>query len=299
MKIALVVMFLNEERFLGTLLESAAAQTRPPDRVLLVDDGSSDRSPRIATDFVARHPYARLLQRPPRPPERDRLASASVWASFQWGVDQLDRSFDVVAKIDADLWLTPTLLEEIEQRFTSDPALGIAGPRLIEARPDGSLRRIPARPEHVPGATKFYRRQCYDDVFPLPALLDFEIMDEVKARRRGWRTENFASPGGDPLHLRPMRSEDGLLRGLRRWGRGDYVSGSQPLLVAYVGLVYLRERPWVVGALNYYAGWVTAAARRTPRFDAELRALRRQEQLDRARCRIGALLRRGRPLPGG
>ncbi|MCU1448646.1 MAG: hypothetical protein JWP02_816, partial [Acidimicrobiales bacterium] len=51
---ALVVMCLNEEEHLGTTLESLLAQTRPPERVLIVDDGSTDGSPRVAEAFTRR-----------------------------------------------------------------------------------------------------------------------------------------------------------------------------------------------------------------------------------------------------
>jgi glycosyltransferase involved in cell wall biosynthesis len=64
--IALVACFLDEETHLPRFLASLAAQTRPPDRVLLVDDGSADASPRLAEEFAARHPHATALHRPRR-----------------------------------------------------------------------------------------------------------------------------------------------------------------------------------------------------------------------------------------
>jgi hypothetical protein len=48
-----------------------------------------------------------LLRRPARPPQRDRLATAAELRSFQWALDQLDEEWDVVAKLDADIELTP------------------------------------------------------------------------------------------------------------------------------------------------------------------------------------------------
>ena len=68
MKLAVIVSFLNEERYLPTLLASIERQTRPPDELLLVDDGSSDGSHALAAGFAERHEYARALRRPPQPP---------------------------------------------------------------------------------------------------------------------------------------------------------------------------------------------------------------------------------------
>lgn len=297
MSMAVVVVFLNEDRYLPALLDSLAAQTLAPECIVLLDDGSTDRSAQIAGEFARRNPAARLMRRAARPPERDRLASGSVWTSFQEAVASLDQDHDIVAKLDADLQLTPGLLAEVAAAFAADPRLGLTGPYLSERAADGTLQRIRWRPEHVAGATKFYRRRCYDDVYPLPGLLNLDMVDEAKARSRGWRTASFESAGGDPLHLRPEATHDGVLRGLRRRGAAEYVSGGHPLLVLYMGLQRLGRPPRVVGTLHYYGGWLLAAARRMPRFDAQLREVRRREQLLRVRERVAdTLARRRRPL---
>ncbi|MDP1846603.1 MAG: glycosyltransferase family A protein [Solirubrobacteraceae bacterium] len=291
---AVVVTFRDEERCLPRFLASLAAQTAPPESVVLVDDGSTDASAQIAADFVRRHPGARLVRRPPRARERDRLVAGSVWSSFQEAVATLEHDHDVVAKLDADLVLPPELLAEITAAFAADPRLGLTGPYLSERAADGTLQRIRWRPEHVAGATKFYRRRCYDDVHPLPPLLNLDMVDEVKARSRGWRTASFAAAGGDPLHLRAEATHDGLLRGLRRRGAAEYVSGGHPLLVLYMGLQRVARPPRIVGTLHYFAGWLSAAARRVPRFDADLRELRRREQLLRVRERVAGRFGRTR-----
>ncbi len=286
MVIAVIVPFLNEERFLGNLLDSISRQSRAPDRLLLVDDGSTDTSPEIAKGFAARHAYATVLQRPPRGPEPDRLEAAAEWRCFQWAVSQLEGRYDVVAKLDADLGLTPGVFAELEARFLTDPQLGMAGAHLSEAKPNGAVARMRSRPEHVHGATKFYRGGCYEQIASMPAVHGWDMLDEVKARSLGWRTASFAMPGGDPLHLRPMGTYDGAARGFRRWGQGDYIGGAHPLIVLLVGLHRLRDRPRVLGTVNYYLGWVLAATRRMPRAEPEVRAFGRREQLRRIRRRV-------------
>src|SRR5262245_12399794 len=56
LRLVVLIPFLNEELHLGTLLDSIDAQARPPDRLLLVDDGSTDRSGEIALAFARTHP---------------------------------------------------------------------------------------------------------------------------------------------------------------------------------------------------------------------------------------------------
>src|SRR3954452_4874057 len=228
LNIVLVVPFLNEAEHLPTVLASIAAQERPPDGLLLVNDGSTDASVDVAEDFAAAHPYARVLRRPRQPRERDRMARANVWRAFTWAVEQAGPAWDVIAKTDADLRLTPDLLAEIERRMRSDPRLGIAGASIAEAG-RGGIHRVPCPGNHVQGANRFYRRQCLEEISPVPAILGWDTIDEIRARLRGWRTQAFPMPAGDQLHLRRMGSYDGIVRGYRRKGCAAWSYGAGPL----------------------------------------------------------------------
>jgi len=285
-RLALVVPFLNEEEHLGALLRSLTTQTRAPDQLVLVDDGSTDRSGAIAGRFVADHPFARRLSRPPRQVGRDRLAGAPELVAVQWAVEQLE-PWDVVGKLDADLVLAPNTLATLVTAFDADPTLGMAGAYISEIGRDGHATRKPCGPGHVEGATKFYRRQCWEDIAPLPAILGWDMFDEVRARMAGWQTTSVEIPGGDPLHLRPMGTQDGLLRGYRRWGASAYSCGDHPAHVALIAARDAARPPRVLGSVNYVAGWTLAALRRRPRAEPELRAHVRRDQLLRIRRRLG------------
>src|SRR5207244_7014990 len=107
--IACVVPFLDEERHLASFLRSIERQTRFPDELLLIDDGSRDSSAEIAAAFAAGRPRVRLLRRPRRPPERDRLALAPELRAFRWGLARLAPSWELAVKMDADLQLAGEL----------------------------------------------------------------------------------------------------------------------------------------------------------------------------------------------
>ena len=282
MILAVCVPFLNERAHLPQFLRSLAMQTRLPDRLLLVDDGSTDGSDEAAAEFAYAHDWARLLRRPPHEAERDRLATAKELEAFQWAVGQLDADWDVLGKLDADLRLTPRTLETLLGELENDERLGLAGSYLQE---NGS--RIHIGEGHVHGATKFFRRRCWDEIAPVPAILGWDTIDEFTARMHGWRTQSFAMPDGDPEHLRPRGTHDGLLRGYRRWGECSYALGESPLHVALYALRQMgTERPRVAGGASYAAGYVGAALRRLPRADSDVRAALRQEQKQRIKARI-------------
>jgi biofilm PGA synthesis N-glycosyltransferase PgaC len=291
LRIAVVVPFLDEEDLLPTLLASIARQQRPPDVLLLVDDGSSDGSTAVAARFARAHPYARLLRRPRRPAERDRMARAHEWRAFAWGLRRLGDAWDVVAKLDADLWLAPDLLAEVERRFVAEPDLGIVGAFLHERLPDGRMHLQRCPPTHVEGPNRFYRRECLEDVSPVPAILGWDTIDEVRARMHGWRTRSIHTREGRVVHLRRVGSHDGVLRGYRRAGWAAYAYGAHPLYVLASAAVRLRDRPLLACGVSYLAGYAAAAVRREPRAEPAARAWLRREQ----RARVAALLGGGHP----
>src|ERR1700722_16749443 len=102
-RLAVVVCFLNEAELLPALLGSIEAQSEPPEQLLLVDDGSTDGSGRLAPAFADRGGYAGAVSRPVRGPSGDRLAGAPELRAFLWGVGLLDPGWDIVAKLDGDL----------------------------------------------------------------------------------------------------------------------------------------------------------------------------------------------------
>lgn len=287
MRLAVVIPFLDEERMLPAVLSSIATQTRPPDRLLLVDDGSSDASPALAARFAREHGYARALRRPARARGHDRLDGAHELRAFEWALAALREPWDVVAKLDADLRLTPDTFAAMVARFEADSRLGIAGPRLLSVDEHGRDVSHRTRPEHVEGAARFYRRACLDEIRPIPPILGWDTIDEVRARMRGWRTAG-GSAGEEPVvHLRRMGAHDGALRGFRRWGICAYGYGEHPLHVLLVALRRMRERPVILGGASYLAGWLLAALRRAPRAEPELRAYVRRDQLRRIGRRLG------------
>lgn len=100
-KVSVIVPAYNEERRIGTLLQSLARQSRPADEVLVVDDRSTD-----ATAAIARRLGARVRRAPARPPG---------WVGKSWAcwVGARLSAGDLLVFLDADVRLAPDGLSRL------------------------------------------------------------------------------------------------------------------------------------------------------------------------------------------
>lgn len=273
MTYAIITPARNEAENLPRLAESLAVQTLLPDSWLIVDNGSSDDTPRIASELAARHDWIHLLSVPGADtPTR----GGPIVRAFQEGVASLPRPVGVIVKVDADVTFEDGYFRRLLSEFEADPQLGMASGPAFSLH-DGEWRRERVTGGHLRGAVRAYRSACANDVFPLEEVIGWDGVDEIKARLAGWRTESF-----DELPFRHHRLQgvrDGTRR--RQWmnmGETAYYIGYRPSYVLLRGLFRMRREPW---ALTIVLGYVLAALARGPRCsDERVRAyVRRQQRL--------------------
>ena len=281
-KLVVIVPFLNEERLLPTFLSSVDAQQSHADLLILVDDGSTDASPALVSDFARARDQVLVVTRPPRQATSDRLSTAAELSAFMDGLSRAPAVWEYVAKLDADLDLPPDHFAAMRLAFEQEPRLGIVGAFLQQRLPDGSFAREEHPVHHVRGPNKFYRRDCFDAVFPLPSILGWDTIDEVKARMLGWETRSLDLAVA-PVHMRPTGTHDGALRGFARWGQCAWAMGDPPLAVAAGAAARMRKTPRILGGLAYAYGWGRAGLRKDPRAQPAVRQFFRREQYRRIR----------------
>lgn len=286
-----IVPFLDEEALLPRFLASLERQTRRPDHLVLCDDGSSDGSGAQADAFAADRDWVDVRRREKRDVGSDRLAGAPELVAFTWAVGQLAEEWDAVVKMDADLELAPGHFEQVLAAMEADPGVGMAGSYLSAAGPDGVLRVERHLPEHVRGPTRFYRRDCYEQIMPIPHTLGWDGADEVRARALGWRTMSIHLVGEPSLHLRPTGTHDGRLRAHARWGSCQWAVGAHPLNVLAGGALRAHHPPVAITGLAYVGGWATARLRGWEPFPDDIRRAKRAEDARRMRAAARRTLR--------
>lgn len=277
----------NEAEHIGRTIGSVASQTVLPRRWVIIDDGSTDDTPRILHAAGQRHPWITVLQRGDR---GFRKAGGGVIEAFGQGYAELfgagkaeatDFQWDFLVKLDGDLSFGPDYFEKCFARFAAEPKLGIGGGTISVLR-EGRL--VPECPEdvqfHVRGATKIYRRACWDQLGGLLAAPGWDTLDELKAQMLGWNTLTF--PGLPVHHHRPTGAADGSWKNWVKNGRANYITGYHPLFMLFKCLRRVFMPPYLVGAAGLWTGFVSGYLERAPQInDSELLRFLRRQQLRR------------------
>lgn len=119
-RVSVIMIFLNGERFIDEAIQSVFAQSFDDWELLLVDDGSSDRSTLIARTYAERHPSrVRYLEHPGH-------ENHGTGASRNLGIAHANA--DYVAFIDADdRWSVDQLREQVQLMDEHPRAGGVFG----------------------------------------------------------------------------------------------------------------------------------------------------------------------------
>ncbi|MDO5627804.1 MAG: glycosyltransferase family A protein [Mobilicoccus sp.] len=269
----------DEEDLVGITLAAVAAQTERPTAWVIVDDGSTDDTPRIVAEFAARHDWVTVITRPQR---QARVLGSGVVEAFEAGLATIDLSeVDYLVKLDVDLDLPPTYFARLMDLMEADDRLAsVSG--IACTRVDGHLEPERGSFEMTVGMSKFYRVEAFEDIGGFARMLMWDGIDCHTARSRGWKARAVDEPELRFEHLRPMGSSDrGILRGKRRHGRGQYLMGTHPAFLLASVAARLGDEPRVLGALNVLAGYTRAALTREERHpDRAMRSQMRRFQLE-------------------
>jgi glycosyltransferase involved in cell wall biosynthesis len=288
MKYVLITPARNEEAFIERTLNSVIAQARLPERWVIVDDGSTDRTAEIVRSYAKRFPWIDIVQRQQR---RERSFADKVHA-FNAGLERVQSfPFEVIGNLDADLSFDLDYLEFLMRKFSIDAKLGVAGTPFTEDDGYDSARDSFEGGNHVAGGCQLFRRQCFEDVggyIPNPAG-GVDWIAVTTARMKGWKTRSF--PEKRFHHYRTLGTA-----GKSSWaasfsyGEKDYYLGGSPLWQLFRVAYRTTKQP--IEGVALLTGYCWAAIRRVERpVSRELMRFHRREQTNKLRAIFGSLLR--------
>ncbi|MGY5851641.1 glycosyltransferase [Salegentibacter sp. F14] len=192
MKTYIIIPAFNEAQIIGKCLQSLIDQTHKANKIVVVDDGSTDHTPKIVTEFALKHPEVSLVKKKSES-NGLHLPGGKVVHAFNEGLASLDEDYEVVCKFDADLIFPKNYLEVITKHFQEDSQIGMAGGFcIIEKQGEWLVENLTGK-DHIRGALKAYRKACFININGLKPAMGWDTLDELLAQYYGWKIKTDQS----------------------------------------------------------------------------------------------------------
>ena len=276
-KYVVITPIRDEEEHVECVLQSIISQTVLPAKWVIVDDGSSDRTVEIVEGYADSRPWIQVVRRSNR---GARKSGAGVIEAFYDGYREIENDdWEFIVKLDGDLTFSANYFERCFKHFNSQPNLGIGGGDIYHEF--GRRAKLEANPRfHVRGATKIYRRACWEAIGGLLQAPGWDTIDEVKANMLGWSSSSFSEL--QVIHHRVTGTADGMWRDRVKHGLACYVSGYHPLFLAASCLSRLLKKPYIAGSAAIGYGFLKGYWTHMPRVqDQQFIKYLRTQQLRR------------------
>lgn len=119
--ISIIVPVYNVQDYLSACMDSILSQTYQKYEIILVDDGSTDRSGWICDEYTKKDSRIRVVHK-----ENGGLSSAR-----NAGIDVAQ--YDILSFIDSDDYIKPTFLEQLIQPFNEDEDIDLSCCRYVKS----------------------------------------------------------------------------------------------------------------------------------------------------------------------
>ncbi|OYU79535.1 MAG: glycosyl transferase family 2 [Flavobacterium sp. BFFFF1] len=252
MKYYVVIPAHNEEAFIGLTLESILAQTILPKKVVVVNDNSIDQTPEIVSRFAEQYPFITLVN---SVSDAVHLPGSKVIRAFEKGYETLNENYDIIVKLDADLILPENYFEMVIAAFESDPKVGMTGGfAYIERNGEWILENLTDK-DHIRGAFKAYRKECFLQIGKLKPAMGWDTVDELLAKFYGWKVVTNTS-----LKVKHLKPTGANYNKAARYKQGEafYTLGYGFLITAIASakLAVMKKKPLLF--VDYIMGFMKA-----------------------------------------
>lgn len=258
-------------------LDTVIGQSIRPAKWVIVDDGSTDETPRILAEYRAKHSWIEVVTRSDR---GRRAVGPGVIEAFYAGYETIiPDDYDYLCKLDLDLRLPQRYFESLMARMEANPRIATCSGKAYILN-HGRLTSENHGDETSLGMTKLYRVPCFKAIGGFVREVMWDGIDCHRCRMKGWIACSWDEPELRFIHLRPMgSSQQGILTGRMRHGYGQYFMGTGLLYLTASALYRIGEKPYVLGSLAMLWGWIKSALQGMPRYeDAEFRKFLRRYQ---------------------
>jgi len=256
-KYYIVIPAHNEADYIRLTLESIVTQTTLPKQVVVVNDNSTDDTIHIITEYIKKYPFITLVN---NQSGTTHLPGSKVIKAFNKGLDTLDNHYDFIVKLDADIILPNNYFETLVRHFKYDNMIGMVGGfAYIEKNSKWVLENLTNK-DHIRGAFKAYKKQCFLDIGKLKPSMGWDTVDELLAQYHGWKIKT-----DETLKVKHLKPTGATYNKTARYKQGeafyklDY--GFLLTIIASIKLALLKKQPLLL--IDYLKGYLNASSNNT------------------------------------
>jgi glycosyltransferase involved in cell wall biosynthesis len=198
LNIYIIIPAHNEEDYIGKTLQSLAAQTLLPKKVIVVNDNSTDKTKSVIENYIEKYPWLSTIN---SKSSDTHLPGSKIVEAFYKGFNTLDTHYDIICKFDADLIFPNNYLEKIANHFNKNEKLGMASGFCYIKKDNQWVLENLTNKDHIRGALKAYRKKCFEQIGQLKRSMGWDTIDELLARYHGW--EILTDEALQVKHLKP------------------------------------------------------------------------------------------------
>ena len=184
MKIYIVIPVHNEEVYIKDCLTSLANQSLLPEKIVVVDDNSTDDTAKIVKSLTKEFLFLKLIH---KTSSNQHLPGEKVIRAFNYGLDTLDDGYDVICKFDGDLIFPKKYLETIALHFKSDSKIGMVSGHCYIQKNNAWIYENIASKSHTRGPIKAYKKACFKAIGGLKIAVGWDSVDELMALYFDWK----------------------------------------------------------------------------------------------------------------
>ncbi|KKF99276.1 glycosyltransferase family 2 protein [Methanosarcina mazei] len=260
----------NEEESLPKLAESVVNQTIKPKLWVIVDDGSTDKTPDILQNLTSKHSWIKNI----RLNEKPRDLGIHVAQVYRTGFDYATSycineglEYNYTCSVDADIILENNYFESLIYESEKNPNLGICS-GYIGNIIDGKVIWSDFVADLPSGGARLWKKKCFEATGGYLLTCSPDSVSNVKAKIRGWETRQFKHINA--VSTRPYASAEGQWKGYKKAGTNNYFIGYTPTHVILKGikLLHSKNKSFRNGVgLAYIYGYFSEYFKRAPRID--------------------------------
>lgn len=289
MPYVLITPSRNEAALIEKVIHSVTGQTVLPSKWVIVNDGSTDATANIVSQYLARCEWIELVN---LPTHRDRSFAAKVQA-FNAGLERVrNMPYEIIGNVDSDVSFDKDYFEFLLTRFKQDKNLGVAGTVFREVGYSSETDSFEGH-NHVAGGCQLFRRRCFEEIggyIPNEAG-GIDWIAVTTARMMGWRTRSFRDKSF--FHYRSLgTAERSPLASAFSYGEKDYYLGNHPVWEIFRVVYRATRKPYLLEGIALYLGYLSAFLRQIKRpVTKELMQFHRKEEMQKLRAIFKSLFK--------